>query len=166
MWVENVNRAQKSTSKPLSSLKITFKRPNLPAQAFFCSFDKIHVDGKRKSYFQIRLDFCTCRKNRILTRYKIQYIGKCKSRPKIALKTSFNAQISFQTSKSTSELKNFVSNAQIDFIDEKFRFKRPNRLQSRKISFQTPKSTSNAQNLVQTKNFLLKSVQMRFISGS
>jgi len=145
MWVENVNRAQKSTAKPVSTLKITFKRPNLPAQAFFCSFDKIHVDGKRKSYFQISHDFGGYRKNRIMTRYKFHVGGKCKSRPKIDLKTSFNAQKPFQKPKSTSETKNFVSNVQINF---KTGFKRQNRLQSRKISFQTSKSSSNAKNLV------------------
>jgi len=97
-----------NAQKPFQTLKSTSEQKNFVSNVqnafrgnFFCPFYKFHAGGKCKSYFQISPDFCTPRKNRIITRYKIHVGGKCKSRPKIDRKTSFNAQNHFQTSKSS-----------------------------------------------------------------
>ena len=107
-------------------------------------------------------------------------MGKRKSRRKMPLKSIFNAQISFQAVKFSFKPPKSLSSRQNSFRAVKFRFEaqnfvssRKNHFQAAKFSFETKnflstqkfssKRPSNAIFHLQSKNFLIKSVQMKFL---
>ncbi|MBQ6975208.1 MAG: hypothetical protein IJQ16_01460 [Selenomonadaceae bacterium] len=79
-------------------------------------------------------------------------MGKRKSRRKMPLKSIFNAQISFQTSKISSK----------PFQAAKIRFKQSNSLSSRQISFRAAKFHFKPQKFVSSSQILFQAAKIRF----